>query len=217
MLTFHSKLSTDVTGYVAVDETNKLVVTSFRGSSTIENWLTNLAFDFVNTDLCSGCTAHHGFWQSWVDSRDGVLAAIKNVSDTYSGYQLVATGHSLGGAIATLAAAELRKDGYDVALYTFGAPRIAGSKLSDFITNQAGGNFRITHWNDPVPRLPPIAMRYVHISPEYYINKPNGQTVNPSDFRIYNGNINLGGNSAWILTDIGAHLWYFNSIAQCSI
>jgi predicted lipase len=216
-LTHNSELDTDVTGYVAIDNTNKLVVTSFRGSSSVDNWITNLEFGFVDTDLCPGCTAHEGFWQSWLDARDDILAAIKNSSATNPTYKLVVTGHSLGGAIASLATAQLRNDGYDVGLYTFGAPRIAGEKLSDYITNQPGGNYRVTHWNDPIPQIPLIAMGYAHISPEYYINKGNLKTAKLSDIEVFQGNKNTGGNAKWLFTDIVSHLWYFNSISQCSI
>lgn len=143
---------------------------------------------------------------------------MKKTLQANSGYKLVATGHSLGGAIASLAAADMRNKGYDVALYTFGAPRIAGSKLSTYITNQAGGNYRVTHWNDPVPRVPPIAMSFVHISPEYYINRGNGQAVGVGDIKIYQGSVNmLVGNGAWIATDILSHLWYFNGVSNCSL
>lgn len=213
--TTNSTLGTDVTGYVGLDPTNHLIVVAFRGSVSIENWLTNLDMKTVSTDICSGCTAHAGFWQSWLDSRDAVLAAVKKLARSNPGYKVAATGHSLGGAIASLAAAQLRNDGYNVALYTFGAPRIGGSKLSSYITNQAGGNYRVTHWNDPVPRVPTLLQGYVHISPEYYINKPNGQGVGIGDFKLYAGSVNLGGNGAWLIPDILAHLWYFNRIANC--
>lgn len=144
-----------------------------------------------------------------------MLAALKQLAKSHRDYKIVATGHSLGGAVASLAAAQLRNDGYDVALYTFGSPRIAGSKLSNYITNQPGGNFRVTHWNDLVPRLPPIVFGFVHISPEYYINKGNGQQVGAGDIKKYDGSLNLRGNAAWLATDIFAHGWYFNSIAGC--
>ncbi|KAF2192627.1 alpha/beta-hydrolase, partial [Zopfia rhizophila CBS 207.26] len=214
---FQNSLKTDVTGFVAVDSTNQLIIVSFRGSASIKNWIVNFDMGAVNTDLCSGCTAHGGFWNSWVEARKGVLAAVKSAVAANPKYKIVATGHSLGGAIASLATAQLRKDGYTVALYTFGAPRIASSKLSDFITNQPGGNYRVTHWNDPVPRLPPIAFNFVHISPEYYINKGNFQLVAEADIKIYPGSVNYGGNTAWIGTDITAHTWYFNNIAECWI
>lgn len=213
---FNSDLATDVTGFVAADDTNRLIVISFRGSHSLDNWITNLQLDLIKTDLCPGCTAHHGFWQSWLDSRKAVLDAIKGSANTRPGYKIVATGHSLGGAIASIAAAQLRNGGYDVALYTFGAPRIAGSKLSDYISGQKGGNYRITHWNDPIPRLPPLTMGYVHITPEYYINKADTRGIKPKDIKIYEGSINLRGNAAWLVTDIGAHLFYFGSITECS-
>ncbi|KAF2856740.1 alpha/beta-hydrolase [Plenodomus tracheiphilus IPT5] len=211
-----TETSTDVTGFVAVDHTNNLIVVAFRGSSTIDTWLTDLDFDTVTTDICPGCTAHHGFWNSWVDARDRVLPAVKQASTAFPAYQITVTGHSLGGAIATLAAAELRKSAYTVALYTYGAPRIAGNKTSSYITKQTGGNYRVTHWNDPVPKLPPLIMGFVHISPEYYINKPNKQDVEMNDIKTYEGAINLRGNSAWIKVDIEAHRWYFRSVYACN-
>ena len=208
---------TDVTGFVAVDHTNKMIVISFRGSQSLDNWLTNLDFGFTDTDLCSGCSAHSGFWNSWVDARDTVIPAVKAAAKQYPSYQIAVTGHSLGGAIAPFAAAQLRNQGASVALYTFGSPRIGGSTVSSYISNQAGGNYRVTHWNDPVPRVPLLAMGYVHISPEYYIGVKNKVDVKASDFQVIQGSVNLfKGNSAWLLTDVEAHRWYFTQMYTCA-
>ncbi|RAR00724.1 lipase precursor [Stemphylium lycopersici] len=144
--------STDVTGYVAIDHTNRLVVVAFRGSHTIDTWRTNLDFGTTQTDICPDCTAHSGFWQSWVDARARVLPAVMEAAAAHPAYQITVTGHSLGGAIATLAAASLRNSGYVVSLYSFGSPRIGGRKISSYITRQSSSNYRVTHWNDPVPR-----------------------------------------------------------------
>lgn len=169
-------------------------------------------------DICSGCTAHRGFWQSWLDARTDVLRAITTATKSHPSYKITTTGHSLGGAIATLAAAHLRNAGYPVTLYSFGAPRIGGSKISDYITNQAGGNYRVTHWNDPVPRLPPLPLGYVHISPEYYINRGNLQSVGTSNVKVCYGSVSFAGNAGWIWTDLAAHAWYFSSIVtKCGV
>lgn len=111
-----SSLITDVTGYVAIDDTDQLVVVAFRGSSSIRNYLADANFPFVLTDICSGCFADSGFYTSWLEARDGVMAAIKNTSLAFPDYKIVVTGHSLGGAIAALATGELRNDGYQAAL-----------------------------------------------------------------------------------------------------
>jgi alpha-beta hydrolase superfamily lysophospholipase len=143
------------------------------------------------------------------------MPAVKQASATFPGYKITVVGHSLGGAIASLAAASLRNSGLTIALYNFGSPRIGGSTISSYITNQPGGNFRITHWSDPVPKVPLLTMGYVHISPEYYINKPNEQDVNVGDIIVYPGAVNFMGNQAWLKIDINAHWWYFESMYSC--
>ena len=45
-----------------------------------------------------------------------MLAAVKTAKAANPSYQVAAVGHSLGGAIADFAAAELRNGGMDVAL-----------------------------------------------------------------------------------------------------
>jgi alpha-beta hydrolase superfamily lysophospholipase len=105
-----------VTGFVAVDSTNRKIVVSFRGSSSVRNWLNNVGFAFIGTDICDGCLVHQGFWRSWLEVRSPVLAAVKQAVSNNPGYSIVATGHSLGGGMASLCAANLRNSGYAVAL-----------------------------------------------------------------------------------------------------
>ncbi|KAL9047412.1 MAG: hypothetical protein Q9214_000003 [Letrouitia sp. 1 TL-2023] len=214
---FQNSLETDVTGYVAVDKTRSLTVLAFRGSSSVRNFITDANFPLVPTDICDGCTAHGGFWKSWLEARTGVTAALKTAAAANPNNKVIITGHSLGGAIADFAAAEVRKSGVAADLFTYGAPRIAGKKLSDFITNQnAGGNFRVTHLNDPVPRLPPIALGFVHISPEYYISTGNNIVPTANDITKYTGSINLSGNTGNKPgLDLSAHGWYFSQVGAC--
>ncbi|KAL8995052.1 MAG: hypothetical protein Q9169_005151 [Polycauliona sp. 2 TL-2023] len=215
---FENSLKTDVTGYVAIDNTRALTVLAFRGSSSVRNFVADANFVAKPTDICPSCTAHNGFWDSWVEARTGVLAALKTAAASHPNNRVIITGHSLGGAIANLAAAEIRKSGITADLYTYGAPRIAGRVLSDLITNQnKGGNYRVTHKNDPVPRLPPVALGFVHISPEYYISSPNNVVPTANDITQYDGRINLLGNSGNnpLKTDLSAHGWYFGPISAC--
>lgn len=145
-----------------------------------------------------------------------MVPAVKQAAKDFPSYKITAAGHSLGGAIAALAAAQLRNYGLKVALYSFGSPRIGGSKISSYISNQPGGTFRVTHWNDPVPKVPLLTMEYVHLSPEYYINKPNKQAVGAGDVQVFAGAANIfKGNQAWLTIDIEAHRWYFGSMYSC--
>ena len=219
MLHIFSSLVTDVTGYIAVDRTRSLTVLAFRGSRSIRNFIADVDIIQVQTDICDGCEAHQGFWDSWVEARAGILAALKTTAIQNPRSRVVVTGHSLGGAIAAIAAAEIRKVGVPSDLYTFGSPRIAGRKLSDFITNQnAGGNFRITHFDDPVPKMPPLFLDYVHISPEYFIDKGNGIVPTATDIKQLSGDVNnLGNTGEPFKLDLAAHLWYFGKVDECSV
>jgi len=91
------------------------------------------------------------------------------------------TGHSLGGALATLAAYKAlvyRSNGVNIAaLYTFGSPRTVQRPLADVINNNKGFEnklFRIVNYIDLVPRLPPRIPRLVdfhHIDKLVYFQK----------------------------------------------
>lgn len=200
-----------------MDRTHGLTVLAFRGSHSIRNWLTDVDFVTVPTDICPGCTAHQGFWNSWVEARTGILAALKKTASSNPSSKVVVVGHSLGGAIADFAAAEIRKSGIAADLYTYGAPRIAGKNLSNFITNQnKGGNFRVTHTDDPVPRLPPLFLGFVHISPEYWITAPTNVPPTPADITRLDGSVNLKGNTGQVALDTDAHGWYFGAVSSCS-
>lgn len=120
---------TDVTGYVAVDNTRGLTVLAFRGSRSVRNFLADANFPSKPVDICDGCTAAQGFWNSWVEAREGVLAALRSTAADHPSNRVIITGHSLGAAIADFAAAEIKKGGTPCDLYTYGSPRIAGPKV----------------------------------------------------------------------------------------
>ena len=70
---------------------------------------------------------------------------------------IIITGHSLGGALATLVAGRL--DNADVVLYTFGAPRVGNAAWNK---NQKFLHYRFRNNNDIVTRVPPRWIGYQH-------------------------------------------------------
>jgi len=55
----------DLQWFTGFSSTIKGIIVSFRGSSNIANWISNLAFSQVAYPKCSGCTVHKGFYQLW--------------------------------------------------------------------------------------------------------------------------------------------------------
>lgn len=99
---------------MATDSVNSLIVVAFRGSVNIQNFITDIDFPLMPIDICTGCNGETGFWTSWTEARDEILGAVHSAAAANPSYQIVSVGHSLGGAIAAFAAAELRNLGYIV-------------------------------------------------------------------------------------------------------
>ncbi|PYH44052.1 lipase family protein [Aspergillus saccharolyticus JOP 1030-1] len=214
---FSDATMTDTAGFVAIDHLNQRRIIAFRGSYSVRNWMSNLMFAFTDTQLCEGCFAELGFWTSWRLVRTDLIHQLEGLQGKSRDYVLVLVGYSLGAAVATLAAADLRTRGYQATLYAYASPRVGNAALARYITNQ-GNNYRFTHTNDPIPKLPLLIMDYVHISPEYHILSGDNVTVRPQDVAVYEGYVNDAGNTGTgspSLQGLSAHKWYFQLVDGC--
>ncbi|KAI1422196.1 lipase [Xylaria sp. FL1777] len=211
--------STDIQGFVSTDAKNQVIVLSIRGSHSIRNWITD--FEFIQNDcssLASGCLVHSGFAKAWDEVSSAALAAVKAAKAANPGYKIVFTGHSLGAAVSSLGAAYARKQGLAVDIINYGSPRVGNAAFANFVSSQAGVELRVTHLDDPVPRLPPIVFNYAHTTPEYWLADGTAFTTNyaVNDIKVCTGVTSLGCNAATLGLDIIAHLYYLDSIAGCS-
>lgn len=94
-------------GYSGVWTTHRAIVVAFRGSSNYENWLENLKFLQTPYPHCASCAVHTGFYNSLKDVQHHVRRDVAYLLRRYPHYQVWVTGHSLGGALATLSALDL--------------------------------------------------------------------------------------------------------------
>ncbi|ROW06221.1 hypothetical protein VMCG_04595 [Cytospora schulzeri] len=199
-------------GYVAVDTVREEIVVAFRGSSSVRNWMADLDFILVPCDYTEGCWIHDGFKDSWDEVSEYAFDLVKEAYASYPDYTLVVTGHSLGAAVGTLAAVELRNLGYACDLYTYGSPRVGNLAFVEFVTSQAGAEYRVTHYDDPVPRLPPIWLfGYFHTSPEFWLASGPDTNVDYSISGIDTclGYANTSCNAGTDGFDSTAHTYYF--------
>lgn len=81
------------------------------------------------------------------------------------------TGHSLGGAMATICAGRCflsEIDSLPYALFTYGSPRVGDRRFVNFV------ELNHTRWvnnNDIVTRVPPVWMGYRHSGQEMYLDR----------------------------------------------
>jgi len=136
----------------------------------------------VSSPECPNCTVHAGFMTSWKNTRCTIVPHVEKALNEHPDYELVLVGHSLGGAVAALAALEFQARGWTPHVTTFGEPRIGNKALNRFIDkrfnlNETDGDKplyrRVTHVDDPVPLLPLQEWGYDMHAGELYISKPS--------------------------------------------
>ncbi|ATY63587.1 lipase precursor [Cordyceps militaris] len=211
--------NTGIASYVAVDKVRREIVFATRGSNNIRNFVTDVLFLRRDCDFAAGCQVHSGFADAWGEIAVAATAAIKEGLQAHPGYRLVVTGHSLGGAVAALGGAYLRRAGFAADVYTFGAPRVGNDVFSTFSGAQPGGGlFRMTHTDDPVPRLPPMIFGYRHGGTEYWLSNGGAlqNTYQATDVKICPGIASIECNAGTFGFDILAHLHYLTDTSDCA-
>jgi hypothetical protein len=139
-----------------------LRVLSLRGSDDLRAWQTNARTRPVPWD--GPGLAHQGFAEAWQAARRELEPLVTGHGE---GRPLLITGHSLGGALATLAAAHLPR----ALLYSFGAPRVGNRAFAHALDKHAERLHRYVNHRDPVPLLPPGLLGYRHCGSAYHIDR----------------------------------------------
>ncbi len=123
----------------------------FRGSACMHDTLTNLWF--VRRRF-GAARVHSGFAQRFEQLWPDIEQRVEMVAASVSSLPFMATGHSLGGALACLAGTRFPFD----RIVTFGAPRVGLGLESIF---RAREYRRIVNGRDPVCWIPlPIGYRH---------------------------------------------------------
>ena len=141
-------------GFVAAQKNVRIV--AFRGTESIGNALTDIETALIRHNIFPGLV-HYGFSRA----TEVVYPTVRTLLDTFShALPIWVTGHSLGGAMASLTAHRLAVDGCPVrAIYSYGSPRPGDHKFRDAYRLP---HYRFVNDNDLVPHLP-LRWCYRHV------------------------------------------------------
>ncbi len=140
------------------------VVLAFRGSEAIADWLANA--NFLPSAREAGVKVHSGF----SDALDEVWSDIEARLDPAA--SVVVSGHSLGAALACLAAWRLHRSGRNVhAVYGYGQPRTGHSDFRSAYESVLGDRtFRFINHIDLITRVPLLIQGYRHVGRRMYFD-----------------------------------------------
>ena len=193
----------DTHGYIGYQPITQSIAVAFRGSESVSNWLSDLDAVLTEYPNCQGCEVHKGFYAAEQAVISQVKDEVVRLLSKYPNYQVLVTGHSLGAALATLTASDLRLEGIDnVRMFNYGSPRVGNTAFANFYSSLLGNRSnRVTHHKDIVPHSP-MHERFTHISHEYY--QPDDSVT----LTECHGNEDPTCSYQWHITSIDDHLQY---------
>ncbi|KAI9907771.1 hypothetical protein PsorP6_003337 [Peronosclerospora sorghi] len=161
-------------GLVGYSHLYNALVIAFRGSIDVTNWINNITFLKKRAYAhFPDVMVHEGFYWTYRSVALQVVSILQQLRQQYPNTSVMVAGHSLGGAVAAICAFELEYiEKIPVkALYTFGKPRVGNTKFSARLRNASMDVYRLTHFRDIVPHLPPTWTGFEHTSEEIFYDQ----------------------------------------------
>ncbi|XP_009139618.2 uncharacterized protein LOC103863624 isoform X1 [Brassica rapa] len=186
-------LDNDITdSQVAIwrDARRKRVVIAFRGTEQTKwkDLQTDLMLvpvglnpERIGGDFKEEVQVHSGFLSAYDSVRIRIISLLKlaigyidDVAEREDKWHVYVTGHSLGGALATLLAIELassqlaKRGAITVTMYNFGSPRVGNKKFADVYNQKVKDSWRVVNHRDIIPTVPRL-MGYCHVAHPVYL------------------------------------------------
>jgi hypothetical protein len=155
---------TAVFGYAGIQEAsrgrNARIVIAFQGTADTKQ----LIAEILDSDAVSWPVLGNGnvtvaqyFMDAFNALTDGATAALTSLMYENPSYDVFVTGHSLGGALASLFSVASIVNGVlttPPSMYTFGQPRVGNYDYAQAHLQLMPNVFRMVNNRDPVPHIP---------------------------------------------------------------
>ncbi|KAJ3802954.1 alpha/beta-hydrolase, partial [Lentinula aff. detonsa] len=125
--------------------------------------------------ISSSVQVHDGFRDEHAKTATAILAEVKALMTSKNTKNVVAVGHSLGGALAELDSLFLALNlpsGSNVSAMTYGTPRVGNPAFASLIDQHVPGFKHINNEKDLIPIVPGRFLGYAHPAGEIHIVSP---------------------------------------------
>ncbi|MBD2869725.1 lipase family protein [Paenibacillus arenilitoris] len=142
----------EVFGFLAESKDN--VVLIFRGTRTFKDNESDQDFFQIPYPFIRHVgKTHRGFTCIYQSAREELIGELNKLS---TNKRLFVAGHSLGGALAVLAALDIavNTEFKNPVVYTYGSPRVADPEFASSFNQTVKNSFRIVNVHDIIPTLP---------------------------------------------------------------
>jgi triacylglycerol lipase len=146
------------------------VLVCIRGTQTPREWLRNFTVVPNPFNEVPGFGwVHLGFERMHRSVRASIEQALADVAPDV---RITVLGHSLGGAMAVLAAVDLKSNGgrSSVDVCTVGGPRVGKLDFRNNFNRTIPRCFRLTNQFDVVPHVPSLLTGWVHVGDEIEVD-----------------------------------------------
>ena len=171
-------------GYILKSSVNNIIV--FRGTQEPEEWIANLnakQIDYQNDNPQAG-KVHQGFSELYFSGlEEKVQIELTKLNPDLPCY---VTGHSLGGAMAVLAALNIALNFSEfktqIQMYNYAPPRVGNPTFAKFYSDLVPNSYRVVNQTDSTWLLPPTQIDnlvYIHVGQQWsFINQT--EDLNPN-------------------------------------
>lgn len=158
-------------GYIGTKQNQILI--SFRGSESVENWISDFKFNLVPyLGAPAGVKVHDGFYAAYQTVQETVRSTVRALLKQNPSFTVSVTGHSLGGALSIFCTMDLVAQrivpSNRISVINFGQPRVGNQAFANYFNSQNVPVARVTNQRDVVPHVPMKFLGYYHERTEYW-------------------------------------------------
>jgi hypothetical protein len=169
----------------------------FRGTDDFADILTNMnvLLGGFHKDISKKSKVHGGFSNQYNSIKGNLLKVLSQICVIKNITKIICCGHSLGGALATIASVDLHihlngpkdknpnRQMKKIMCITFGAPRVGNVHFRKHFNNYIGDSLRFVDLQDTIPYFP-MSPFYSHVHDGKYFDE-NGNLQILRDVKWY--------------------------------